>query len=585
MTNIRFLIVLLGTLFNYSVMHAQVDDSITDKIDQWILIADSAKEGDLSLKLAKYAFNRSKEIDYPLGIFKSYSIIARSNLKNENYQEAIKNASRALRVYNENDHLDLNLARVHIIMSSALEKIGAYSDAIKHWKSALKYQLQDTTINSSKHIIYYSLSKLGALFMELEMYDSSLVYFNKAQIFANQKNSLKYSADILNNIGLVYNAKGYQDSAIIYYQGALSLYSKMKHLAKADMFMISLIKGNLAMCLPDDDPLKEQYFLEDIKGSMKFENYWSVINTYIEYAIFLMDENRFTKAESILKKAETLANSKNIINNDTYIKLHDVFVQYYIHSGREKLALVYLKKQQKLIQEIYGKKVREKLLEIHSSYKLSKIEDELDLEVARGEKKVAQIEALNKENKLIKFRYSTYALVVFLLVVVLVVIIIKVRGDAKKKAKEKEFKNKLLQQELEHNTDRLNRSVLGLTRKREFAEELIKRLSFLDNLNPAQKNSLKLFVRNELEIDKSVLDMEKVMKEVGKEFISHLKLKYPKLSESDLKLLGFIKMKLTNKQIAEIKNISPESVKIAKNRLRKKLDMSPGSDFIEYLRL
>lgn len=574
-------ILLSGLIINYSLINAQVDSSITNSIDEWIVFANSTTDKEQSLQFAYKALELSTQSDYPTGVFNSYSVISRTNYDNGNYQDAIRNASRAFRVYNKNDHLKLDLEFVNITMSLALTEIGAYSDAIKHRKNVLKYQLSDSTINTRKYVVFYSLNNLGMLFMKLEMYDSSLVYFNKARIFANQEDSLKYKGDNLNNIGLVYHVKGIQDSAIIFYQTAISHFSKIEYPTKSDSFMIALIKGNMAECLPNYDPRKEQYFLEDIKGSIKYENYGNVINTYIKYAVFLMDKKRFIEADTILIKAERLASSKNCINNETYIKLYNVIVQNYIHSGKRKLALAYHKKLQKLINEVYGKKAGEMLLEIHSSYKLSKIEDELDLEMIRGEKNVAQIEALNKKNEL----YSTYIIIVILLVVLLAVIIFKIRGDAKKKGKEKEMKNKLLKLELAYNIDRLNNSIIGLTRKREFAEELMKRLSLLDSLPTSEKNSLKIFVHNELEIDNSILNIEKNVKMVGEEFISQLKFKYPILSESDLKLLGFIKMKLTNKQIAEIKNVSPLSVKTAKNRLRKKLSMSPGSDFIENLSL
>jgi DNA-binding CsgD family transcriptional regulator len=63
-----------------------------------------------------------------------------------------------------------------------------------------------------------------------------------------------------------------------------------------------------------------------------------------------------------------------------------------------------------------------------------------------------------------------------------------------------------------------------------------------------------------------------------------LKIQFPDLTDNDIKLCGLIRLKLTVKQIGIIKNITPESAKIAKNRLSKKLMLSPGSNLYEFLK-
>src|SRR5690606_5095432 len=144
-------------------------------------------------------------------------------------------------------------------------------------------------------------------------------------------------------------------------------------------------------------------------------------------------------------------------------------------------------------------------------------------------------------------------------------------------------KDRLLKLELKYNYERLNKSVLSIERKKEFAEELMDRISEMNELSSSNKNSLKFFVLNELEIDESILIEEKNVSTIGQAHIAQLKLSHPQLTENDIHLLGYIKMKLTNKQIAEIKNVEVESVKTAKNRLRKKLNLEAADDFSELL--
>lgn len=55
--------------------------------------------------------------------------------------------------------------------------------------------------------------------------------------------------------------------------------------------------------------------------------------------------------------------------------------------------------------------------------------------------------------------------------------------------------------------------------------------------------------------------------------------KFVHLTEYDLRLCVFLKANLTTKEIATLLNITPDSVKKAKHRLRKKLSMKPEQPF------
>ena len=67
------------------------------------------------------------------------------------------------------------------------------------------------------------------------------------------------------------------------------------------------------------------------------------------------------------------------------------------------------------------------------------------------------------------------------------------------------------------------------------------------------------------------------------EFINKLKKRYPKLTVYDLRLCTYLKANLSTKEIATILNITPDSAKKAKHRLRKKLLMHPSEAFSSIL--
>ncbi len=66
-------------------------------------------------------------------------------------------------------------------------------------------------------------------------------------------------------------------------------------------------------------------------------------------------------------------------------------------------------------------------------------------------------------------------------------------------------------------------------------------------------------------------------------FFDRLLERHPKLTNSDLRLCAYIRMNLTTKEIAMLRNVSPSSIEMAKYRLRKKLELSESIALPNYL--
>ncbi len=58
-------------------------------------------------------------------------------------------------------------------------------------------------------------------------------------------------------------------------------------------------------------------------------------------------------------------------------------------------------------------------------------------------------------------------------------------------------------------------------------------------------------------------------------FQQQLRLRFPGLTAYEIRLCTYLKSNLSTKEIATLFNITPDSVKKAKHRLRKKLDIDP----------
>lgn len=492
------------------------------------------------------------------------------------FVRSVKYASLALNTV-EDDEDSLKI-RIFHLLSGGFEGIGAYTEAITH--SIAAYDLLKQQKSQAKHrAIFFNAQRVGGLYLELNLNDSAMIYFKESRDFALASGNLKQQVSALNNIGLAHFWNGQIDSAKTYYYQALTVCEQFEPRMRSDSLLETLIKGNLAECLGNDDPLKEAYLKEDIARSIHLRYDENAILSSNELGLVLMQQQRNREARDVLEKARSLADSTPSLEKTTHLELISYLIQVYVNLGDRSRALEYHEVQNNMIAEYYGKKEQDRLLQELTTLKLAKINDEIKIEKIRAEKDRALIENLSKENDLVRVR--NWSLVIFsaLLVVLFVLIHSRNRADNRRKNKEKELQNQLLELELELNSERLNASVQSLSRKKKFVKDFIDRFMELDNIDDGALNSLKLFALNEIDVDDSILKMEEQINEIGEKQIARLKYRYPELSNNDLELLGYIRMKLTNKQIATIKNVTADSVKKAKNRLRKKLDLPPGHDF------
>ncbi|RYY00234.1 MAG: hypothetical protein EOO53_22325 [Gammaproteobacteria bacterium] len=70
---------------------------------------------------------------------------------------------------------------------------------------------------------------------------------------------------------------------------------------------------------------------------------------------------------------------------------------------------------------------------------------------------------------------------------------------------------------------------------------------------------------------------------VHTDFLVVLKSRYPNLTPGELKLCAYLRMNLSNKEIAQLVNISTRGVEIARYRLRKKLGLSKETNLFDFL--
>jgi hypothetical protein len=161
---------------------------------------------------------------------------------------------------------------------------------------------------------------------------------------------------------------------------------------------------------------------------------------------------------------------------------------------------------------------------------------------------------------------------------------IKLKQEKEQIAKDKEQ----LEEDVIHKSKELANYTMLLVKKRELLAEMHEDLKTLkDSLRsdaPRQmvRDVMKKINAN-LQNEEHIQVFEANFERVHHEFFTQLKATFADLTQKELQLCAFVRMNLTNKEIASILNISVRGVETARYRLRKRLGMSHDQDMGAFL--
>ncbi|GEM_PF-6073670 len=137
--------------------------------------------------------------------------------------------------------------------------------------------------------------------------------------------------------------------------------------------------------------------------------------------------------------------------------------------------------------------------------------------------------------------------------------------------KEKDY----LEFSLTHKKNDLSRVIIDNRLRQSFKAELIDKLK---NIHKSQgetvKRQLGSFIADlniQFDADEKRSQLQENIDQVNSEFEEKLKERFPKLTKSEIEIMGYIKLKLSTKEIANIRKVSPTTVKVTKHRINKKL--------------
>jgi DNA-binding CsgD family transcriptional regulator len=150
-----------------------------------------------------------------------------------------------------------------------------------------------------------------------------------------------------------------------------------------------------------------------------------------------------------------------------------------------------------------------------------------------------------------------------------------------------EQKKNKLQKEKEQTQKELINSVLHLEKKNEILNELKEKLLVQNKVQHATINtSIFKTIDAGLAIDDDFEKFKNNFNSIYPDFFNRLQEKANQsLTQLDLKYCGFILMKVTNKEMAQQMNVEPKSIRMARYRIKQKLQLSKEEDLDEFIQI
>ncbi|HAS40484.1 MAG TPA: hypothetical protein DCS93_08395 [Microscillaceae bacterium] len=159
------------------------------------------------------------------------------------------------------------------------------------------------------------------------------------------------------------------------------------------------------------------------------------------------------------------------------------------------------------------------------------------------------------------------------------------RLDAEKRLKQEENKRLLLN--LDYKNRELATTTMLIQQKNEVLQNIQSDLVDFENQLPKKWSKSIYQIQKTIQTNTNLEeDWERLQlhfNEVHPDFFNKLQTNFCTLSQNDLRLCAYIKINLSNKEIARLLNVEFRSIQMAKYRLKKKLDLSKDDDLNEFI--
>ena len=516
--------------------------------------------------------------------------------------------------------------------SVALKNLGIAHGFKNDYDAALNTLLESLTLAEKIHdwnISGDASTNIGTIYyVVLSNYEKALNYYLKALNFYERAQNKKGIASALSGLGITYTHEKKFNQALETLDRSLAIYEELNeqreipkihvnianaykemndhakalaYLNKAtDEFTASQNsrgKAHALYKLAEIHRIEKNYDLainnlnEALALNTNTDHQNSIVECLAELGFTYLDMNQPLKAEPYFQRVVSIAG--DIHKNESLSTAYEKLALISEIKGDYKNAYRYLANHKLYYDSIFSAEKQKQIEEMQTRFDTEKKEQEI---------------VVLKQEKALNHIYLFIAAGLILSITVISLLIFNRQklkilserqlaetenqlNEERKTLLEAELKNKELSEQqlhtqLEYKNKELASYTLNLIQKNEILHNLKESVDEIRNTPEAQikqkLNSLASIVNYSFHLDREWENFKMHFEQVHQNFFKRLLELYPDLSANDLKLCSLIKLNLDNRGIAAILNISQESAKVARHRLRKKLDLPADQTLIAF---
>ena len=455
--------------------------------------------------------------------------------------------------------------------------IGVSSEAMVEFNAAatLISNTQDT-------LLVYIKNGLGQVELSLKNYQQAEIFFNEAVAIAS-KTSFYGGLAISNGwLGTSYEKRELFLEALQYQKKSLELFSSLH-----DKQGVSLVYENIGSIYEDLEQYKEalQYF-NKAYGLVKNDNTPREANVLNNLGDIYRKTGRFK--DGLFYTEQALELGRNIKDYHQVESAYKDLSKVYAAMDNYIEAYTYLQLSEQMNADLFYAQNTNQINVLQTVYE--------------SKKKEAQINLLQEEGKVAAAKHQLLIVIIFAFFVFASFMTIYFFKKRQQQLQLKEYEQKMLKAELEKKaveeaqlhkevqlkTAALSTYSLQLSQKNKMLSEVahtLKNLSGRNNMNISEKiKNLSAEIDAATQYDEEWEEFTGYFKDIHPNFIHQLSaISTESLSSAELRLAMLLRLHLSSKEIASILRVTPDSVRVARYRLRKKLPIDAKEDLVTFL--
>ena len=441
---------------------------------------------------------------------------------------------------------------------------GIYPLALEYFLRAYERLKAQGFKNVTNCTVY--IHELGLLYYDLGDYETALHYYREAVPLLTIYPIVR--THVLNNFALCFRNLGQYDSALVYFHLLVNIAENSK-----DSVWLGIATGNIgSVYLREGEFEKAKPFCyADYRLDLATQHPEGVAGALTCLGEIILTEGKPDEAIDTLKQAEKWLMPVLGWNFGRQVYLYNMEVRAYALKKDYGQAYHY--------QQL-AKWAQDSLDRRNKAEGYMKIEQQI-----AAENYLAKLNTLEEErkNEILKRNFSLAGILLISIIAVQIYYSQKLKSEKEKELHNKQqelllTEKKLADEELQNAQAQLKTYLESLLAKNTLIEQFQSEIDYLRSLPDGIAQTEKIATLQTLQSSSILTEddwvaFKQLFDKAHLGFFIRLKEKYPALTQAEIRLMALTRLNLSGKEMAAMLGISADSIKKARQRLRKKINL------------